>query len=244
LGRFCCYGCQVGSPELGVYLTLYDDSQPDGEDPRLGPFDELTVRSARVVGERGELGRIVAAHGSKGGWLGVERESERSFASGSTPPERGYMRVHAEDADVFIRLFDDAPEPSAAVPEFGPFGAVVIGTNDVRADGRTVAVRVSPTASWLLTDLAGAHVQGTAKAVLTLRPGPKVASATGPASWRSAGPSVHENGHRDRLAHYSDEKPDPSPVVSHQEPPPSKWVDRVRVRPDIYISRPNGPGKS
>jgi hypothetical protein len=228
----------VGSPELGVYLTLYDDSQPDGEDPTLGPFDELTVRSARVVGERGMLGRVVATHGSKGGWLGVEREPQRSFASGPTPPERSHMRVRAEEADVFLRLFDDSPERSAAVPELGPFGAVVIGTNDIRADGRTVAVRVSPTASWLLTDLVGAQLQGTAKAVVTFRAAvPATVPATGPTPRRSNGPGSRDERSYVPTAQHSSEKPAPSP--SPPEPPPSVWINRVRAPSEIYISRPD-----
>src|SRR5438128_3948671 len=124
----------MGSPGLGVYLTLYDDSRPSDQDSALGPFDELTVHSARVVAERGQLGRIVAAHGSNGGWLGVDSEAQRSFASGAAPLERSHIRVRAAEADVLLRLYDDAPERSAAVLELGPFGIVVIGTNDIRAD--------------------------------------------------------------------------------------------------------------
>jgi hypothetical protein len=237
LRLFACYGCQVESPELGVYLTLYDDSQPDGEDSTLGPFDELTVRTARVVGERGELGRIVAAHGSKGGWLGVQSEPQRSFASGPTPAERSHMRVRAGEADVFLRLFDDAPERSAAVPELGPFGAVVIGANDIRADGRTVAVRVSPTASWLLTDLVGAQLQGVPKAVVTFRAAKPatVASATGPTARRSIGPGIRDERSLIPTAQHSSAQPDPSPA----QPSPSVWVDRVRAQSEIYISRPD-----
>lgn len=234
--RFACYGCHVGSPELGVYLTLYDDSQPDGGDSTLGPFDELTVRTARVVGERGDLGRIVAAHGSKGGWLGVQSEPQRSFASGPTPPERSHMRVRAEEADVFLRLFDDAPEQSAAVPELGPFGDVVIGSNDIRADGRTVAVRVSPTASWLLTDLAGAQLQGVPKAVVSLRP---AKPATGPTPRWSSGPGIRDGRSLIPTAQHSSAQPDPSPA----QPSPSVWVDRVRARSEIYISRPDASKK-
>ena len=234
--RLGCYGCRVGTPELGLYLTLSEEARPgEGDRPALGPFDELTVRSARVVGERGKSGRILAAHGPNGGWLGVDADLQRSFATDSVPTSAklSHIRVHAYEAQVFLSLFDDAPDPWVSVPELGPFDVVVIGTNDIGADGRTIAVRVSPTAPWLLTDLAGPDLQGVAKTVLIFR---AAISATGPAPRRSAGPSVEKDAHRDRLAHYSDEESDPSPV---SEAPPSVWVDRVRARSDIYISRPD-----
>lgn len=230
----------MGTPELGVYLTFYDESRPDDHDSTLGPFDELTVRSAGVVGERGQLGRIIAAHGSTGGWFGVDHEPP--VTNGPPAPARSHMRVRAQDADVFLRFFDDTPERSAAISELGPFGVVIVGTNDIRADGRTVAVRVSQMASWLLTDLAGVDVEGTAKAVLTFRAGGSrraAATATGPTPRRSNAPGVQDVHSSAPPAQHSSEKPGPSPVVSSEEPPPSVWVNRVRAPTEIYVSRPS-----
>jgi hypothetical protein len=205
----------VDTLELGLYLTLYDEGRPGDRDrAAVGPFDELTVRSARVVGERGQFGRIIAAHGADGGWLGVDAEVQRSLGTEPTGGKLSHIRVRAQDAKVFLRLFDDAPEREAAVPELGPFDLVVIGTNDIGADGRTIAVRVAPTAPWLLTDLAGAGLQGTAKTVLTFRAGTSAALLT--------------------PAQLPAKQSDPWPA----EQPPSVWVDRVRAAPDIYISRP------
>jgi hypothetical protein len=210
----------VDTLELGLYLTLYDEGRPgDGDRGAVGPFDELTVRSARVVGERGQFGRIIAAHGADGGWLGVDAEVQRSLGTEPTGGKLSHIRVRAQNAKVFVRLFDDAPEREAAVPELGPFDLVVIGTNDIGADGRTIAVRVAPTAPWLLTDLAGAGLQGTAKTVLTFRAGTSAALLT-PAQLPS-------------------KQSDPWPA----EQPPSVWVDRVRAAPDIYISRPGASKK-
>jgi hypothetical protein len=210
----------VETPELGLYLTLYDEGRPGDRDRgAVGPFDELTVRSARVVGERGQFGRIIAAHGADGGWLGVDAEVQRSLGTEPTGGKLSHIRVRAQDAKVFLRLFDDAPEREAAVPELGPFALVVIGTNDIGADGRTIAVRIAPTAPWLLTDLAGAGLQGAAKTVLTFRP---TTSAARP------------------LALQPSKQSDPWPS---EQPPPSVWVDRVRSAPDIYISRPGASKK-
>ena len=225
----------MGPPEFGLYLTLYDEDRPGDRDRSpLGPFDELTVRSARVVGERGRSGRLIAAHSPNGGWLGVDAELQHSFASGPAGARLGLIRVRAQEARVCLRLFDDAPERSAPVPELGPFDAVVIGSNDIAADGRTIAVRVSPTASWLLTDLAGADLQGTAKAVVAFR---AAASATGPTPRWSDVPGSREERSLEPTALHSSGKPDPLPVLS-SGPPPSVWVDRVRSRSEIYVSRP------
>ena len=234
---FACYRSLVGTPELGLYLTLYDQGRPDDRDrSAVGPFDELTVRSARIVGESGRFSRFIAAHGPNGGWLGVDAEMQRSFATEPTGAKLNHIRVRAHEAQVFLRLSDDAPGASASVPELGPFDVVVIGTNDVGADGRTIAVRVSPTAPWLLTDLAGGSLQGIAKTVLTFR---AATSATGPTARRSIGPGSHAERPPVPTAQHSSEQPDPSLPEA-----PSVWVDRARAPSEIYISRPDVSKKS
>jgi hypothetical protein len=223
-GILTCYRFVVGTPEVGLYLTLSDESQPGDRDRlAIGPFDELTVRSARVVGERGRFSRIIAAHGPSGGWLGVDAEMQRSFATEPIAANLSHIRVRAQGAQMFLRLLDDAPDRSAAVPELGPFDLVVIGTHDIGADGRTIAVRVAPTAPWVLTDLAGGGLQGMAKEILTFRAGVSATSQT--------------------TGRHSVDQPDALPASTFEESPPSVWVDRVRARSEIYISRPDASKK-
>ncbi len=201
---------------VGLYATFHDeDDTAQSAAPALGPFDELTIRSTRVVGERAEVGTVIAAHGANGRWRAADPELQRALAAAGGDASRGHIRAHTENRDMYVRAFDDDPEHSAALGELGPFSSVDIGTHALRADRLIVAVRVSSMAPWLLTDNAAAELGGVAKRVLTLR----VGSARPAASVESTGVRAS------------------SPAAS-EAAEPFVWVERVRPVPEIYISRP------
>ncbi len=188
----------------------------------LGPFDELTIRSASAVGERAETGVVIAAHGANGRWRAADPELQRLLEAGGGDASRGHIRVSTENRDIYLRAFDDEPERSAAVAEIGPFSSVEIGTHTLRADGLIVAVRVSTMGPWLLTDNAGAGLGGVAKRVLTLRAS-----------------SARRGRHPPKIVESAEARASQAADVVA----PFVWVDRVRPVPEIYISRPDVPRK-
>jgi hypothetical protein len=204
----------------GVYLAF--DGGPDASGPGgagIGPYDEIVLRGARAVGERAGLGKVIALRSAAGSW----RDAESSL-SGSDQIEtgRGDLRVSAGDGQVLVRFADDEVAGHSPVPDLGPFAAVVVGTHEVHGDEETLAVRVSRISPWQLTDRAGASFQGATKEALvfvtTARPAPKEARQTAAATEPSA------------LQPESTPAPDAEPSV---------WVDRAKVAPNIYVSRPD-----
>lgn len=217
----------MAQESAGLYATFRDETETAHVPAAvLGPFDELTIRSARAVGERAEVGTVIAAHAANGRWRAADPELQHVLEARGGDATRGEIRVHTEDRDLYVRAFDDEPERSAAVAEIGPFSVVDVGTHTLRADGLIVAVRVSAMGPWLLTDKAGADLSGIAKLVLTLSAGsarrafaPRLPTLVAPAE---------------------------TPVGSHaasELAAPFVWVDRVRPVQEIYISRPDSPRK-
>lgn len=214
----------------GVYLAF--DGGPDASDPAaqgIGPYDEIVLRGARAVGERDGLGKIIALRSAAGSW----RDAETSSAeSDQVEIGRGDLRVSAGSDDVVVRFSDDEVAGHASVPDLGPFAVVVIGTHDVRGDEETLAVRVSRISPWQLTDRAGASFQGTMKdALIFAATGHSAASQPRPiaaAAERRAQPwtAPATNG-----AGASND--------AVEDDAPSVWVDRVKIAPNIYVSRPD-----
>jgi hypothetical protein len=215
----------------GVYLAF--DGGPDGshaDDAGIGPYDEIVLRGARAVGERGGLGKVIALRSAAGSWRDAESSSSGSDQKGETG--RGDLRLSAGTGDVLVRFADDEVAGQVAVPDLGPFTRVVVGTHEVRGDEQTLAVRVSRISPWQLTDKAGASFQGAIKEALVF-----VATGPSPSSRPRQSGATSEPS---RL------RPEPAVAKSPKAPPPpeddaapSVWVDRAKAAPDIYISRPD-----
>ena len=205
----------------GVYLAF--DGGPDASGPGgagIGPYDEIVLRGARVVGERDGFGKVIALRSAAGSWRDAE-----SSSSGSEQVEngRGDLRISAGAEAVLVRFADDEVAGHPPVPDLGPFGTVVVGTHQVRADEDTLAVRVSRISPWQLTDKAGSGFQGAMKEAL-------VFVATG-----------HSASSQNRTVASTPEQraPQPQSAPPAEEPEPSVWVDRAKTAPNIYISRPD-----
>ncbi len=223
---------QTGS-SFGLFVTLHDEGERPGIAAiALGPFDEIAIRSARVVGERAQLGMVIAAHGTNGRWRGADPELQQALEAGRGDATRSHIRVHTEGVDLFVRLYDDEPERSSAIAEIGPFSVVDAGTYELRADALIIAVRVSSMAPWLLTNGAGADLEGVSKKVLGVR-----ASAAAPGRVIQPPASVEPIGPTE-LA-----RPVVAPAAVVESATPLVWVERVRPAPEIYISRPDVPRK-
>jgi hypothetical protein len=218
----------------GVYLAFNggpDASAPDG--PGIGPYDEIVLRGARAVGERDGLGKVIALRSSAGSW----RDAETSSAESDRVEDgRGDLRITAGSQDVVVRFSDDAVAGHAAVPDLGPFAVVVVGTHAVQGDEDILAVRVSRVSPWQLTDRAGSGFQGAMKDALVFAPSgsasgqPRVSAA--PVALPQPRPQSQEtppvtNG---TPADAADAADDANPSV---------WVDRAKIAPNIYISRPD-----
>jgi hypothetical protein len=215
----------------GVYLAF--NGGPDASDPDrpgIGPYDEIVLRGARAVGERDGLGKVIALRSSAGSW----RDAETSSAeSDKVEDGRGDLRISAGSDDVVVRFSDDEVAGHAAVPDLGPFAAVVIGTHEVRGDEDTLAVRVSRIAPWQLTDRAGSGFQGAMKDAL-------VFAATGRSGASQPRPIPASIAHpRPRPESQESPTTNGSPADGADDATPSVWVDRAKAAPNIYISRPD-----
>ncbi len=226
-------GCYRGFVVMtgGVYLAF--DGGPDASGPGgtgLGPYDEIVLRGARAVGEREGLGKVIALRSAAGSWRDAE-----SSSSGSDHVEtgRGDLRISGGDSAVVLRFADDEVAGHTAVPDLGPFATVVVGTHEVRGDEQTLAVRVSRISPWQLTDRAGAGFQGAMKEAL-------VFVAKGHAASSQPRAIVVAPEPRAAQPKPADPKPaEPKPAPVMDDPEPKVWVDRKKIAPNIYISRPD-----
>jgi hypothetical protein len=212
----------------GVYLAF--DGGPDGssgDDPGIGPYDEIVLRGARAVGERGGFGKVIALRSSAGSWRDAESSSSESD---SVDGGRGDLRISAPDGDVVVRFSSDEVAGHASVPDLGPFAVVTVGTHEVRGDEDTLAVRLSRISPWQLTDRAGASFQGATKEALVFVPTGRTAAGHERRSAAASAPppSAPEQSGNGEAA----------PNAAADDAAPSVWVDRVKAAPDIYISRP------
>jgi hypothetical protein len=124
-----------------------------------------------------------------------------------------------------VRFAADEVAGHTAVPDLGPFAAVVVGTHTVQADEETLAVRVSRISPWQLTDRAGSGFQGALKEALVFVATGHSASSQPRKSAATPQPRASE--------------PAPAPATFAEDAEPSVWVDRVKTAPTIYISRPD-----
>ena len=203
---------------VGVYLSFATAREP--MDP-MGPYDEIVVRGARVVGETSGLGQVIAVRGSKGEWL----DAEGTSPSGILADPNAGLEVRAEPG-VIVRFLTDDVEGLAVVPEIGPFALIEVETHTVRADRKTLAVRLGRAAPWQLTDAAGPAFQGRTKDALVFVAVANGKTIAAPAFMPKAEPA-----------------PLTRPAAPSAEREPSVWVDRVKQDREIYISRPDGPRK-
>src|SRR6266571_5879179 len=205
-----CYRGYVAVMAAGVYLAF--DGGPDASRPGgagIGPYDEIVLRGARAVGERGGFGKVIALRSAAGSWRDAESSSSESDQGASG---RGDLRISATDGGVLVRFSDDEVTGHTSVPDLGPFAAVVVGTHEVRGDEETLAVRVSRISPWQLTDRAGAGFQGATKEALVF-----VASAS--TATRQPAP----------IAATSEPQPSqPAAAPAAEDAEPSVWVDRVK----------------
>jgi len=159
----------------GVYLAFEGEPEASGPDGAgIGPYDEIVLRGARAVGEREGFGKVIALRSAAGSWRDAESSSSESA---HVENGRGDLRISAAGGKVLLRFADDEIAGQPAVPDLGPFAAVVVGTHEVRGDSETLAVRVSRISPWQLTDRAGTGFQGAMKqAIVFIATGRSVSS--------------------------------------------------------------------
>src|SRR3989442_3822763 len=202
----------------GVCLAF--DGGPDASRPGgagIGPYDEIVLRGARAVGERGGFGKVIALRSAAGSWRDAESSSSESdqVASG-----RGDLRISATDGGVLVRFSDDEVAGHTSVPDLGPFAAVVVGTHEVRGDEQTLAVRVSRISPWQLTDRAATRFHAATKEALVFV-----------ASGRPAASQLRQVA---AMPEPRATQPESTPAPDDKEP--SVWIDRAKTAPNIYIS--------
>jgi hypothetical protein len=209
----------------GVYLAF--DGGPDASGSGgagIGPYDEIVLRGARAVGEHAGLGKVIALRSAAGSWRDAESSSSESD---QIENGRGDLRISAGESEVLVRFAADEIAGHTVVPDLGPFTVVVVGTHEVHGDEETLAVRVSRVSPWQLTDRAGAGFQGAMKEAL-------VFVATG----RVASRQPRQIAATPKPRSPEPRSPEPEPTPTADDAGPSVWVDRVKVAPNIYISRP------
>ncbi|HEY8825163.1 MAG TPA: hypothetical protein VIP07_09785 [Candidatus Limnocylindria bacterium] len=214
----------------GVYLAF--DGGPDASGPGgmgIGPYDEIVLRGARAVGERDGLGKVIALRSAAGSWRDAE-----SASSGSDQVEtgRGDLRISGGAGEVLVRFSDDELAGHTAVPDLGPFAVVVVGTHEVHGDEDTLAVRVSRISPWQLTDRAGSGFQGAMKEALVF----VATGRTTSSQPRQVAPAPQARPLQPAPAPAPASAPAPAQA---EEQEPSVWVDRAKIAPNIYISRPD-----
>jgi hypothetical protein len=196
-----------------VFLTFYGGALAAVDGQALGPFDDVVVRAAHVVGGPHGAERVIAFRGSDGRWLDAERTTDTPHVPYS------HLRLHSPDHDLMVRFFaEDKDDASPATqPETGPYFAVSVGPRDLRGDGELLADRVSSSAPWLALHASGPKRQALAGAVVAVRSGSvarteEIALAVAPTA----------------------------AVITSPRPsfgPAFKFVERSRIEPKIYRAR-------
>jgi hypothetical protein len=195
-----------------VFLTFYGGPLAEVDGHALGPFDDVVVRAAHVVGGPHGAERVIAFRGSAGRWLDAERTTDAPHVPYS------HLRLHSPEHDLMVRFFVDEKDDAspATQSEAGPYFAVTVGPFDLRGDGELVADRVSPSGPWLAAHASGTKRQALAGAVLAVRSGsaPRVEASAAVAAQ--------------------------APAIASPRPsfgPAFKFVERARIEPKIYRAR-------
>ena len=222
----------------GVYLAFNGgpDASPSDR-PGIGPYDEIVLRGARAVGERDGLGKVIALRSSSGSW----RDAETSSAESDRVEDgRGELRISGGSHDVVVRFSDDEVAGHPAVPDLGPFAVVVVGTHAVRGDEDTLAVRVSRVSPWQLTDKAGSGFQGAMKDALVFAPSARLTASPRFSPAPEARPTpAPQSPATSPATNPADATNGTTSGTDADDPAPSVWVDRAKIAPNIYISRPD-----
>src|SRR4051812_9490078 len=156
-----------------MFLSFHDDAASGSSAHTLGPYEDVVIRGARVVGETHGQSQLLAFRGSDGRWLDAERERRRDIASDVPFARHAYLRLQSIEPALMIRFFGEDSDDSAvrARAEAGPFSAIVIGLTDLHADGVLVARRASAAAPWAPRGALEQNDQPRAGAVLGVRSG-------------------------------------------------------------------------
>src|SRR5438067_2096054 len=213
----------------GIYLAF--DGGPDGskaEDAGIGPYDEIVLRGARAIGERGGLGKVIALRSAAGSWRDAESSSSESDHKGAIG--RGDLRLSAGGALLIVRFADDEVAGQMAVPDLGPFAGVLVGTHEVRGDDQTLAVRVSRISPWQLTDRAGASFQGAIREALVF-----VATGYSAVNHPRQGVKISEPARLQPEPPTVDAPQMPMSFAPEEDAPRCVWLDRVKTAPRITL---------
>jgi hypothetical protein len=158
-------------PEQGLYITFFDPGESPGRAlPPFGPLIGVVVRPKELVAERKSSEIPSDPELSIARWLEAQLEYHRATGEESGGRKRSKMRLSATDG-VFLRFAGTgAPGQGQALSEIGPYAAVVVGEDDVQADGIVIALRKpNDHAMWELTPAAGPTLAGERKADIGFR---------------------------------------------------------------------------
>jgi hypothetical protein len=222
-----------------VFLTLYGGDFIAKDAPALGPFDDLVIRSARVVGGPAAASRIVAFRGSDGRWLEAAVEERREVASDSPYARHSHLRINSPEHDLMVRFFaedrDEAPAKTGR--ELGPFFAVTIGPQELRADGELLADRSSAASAWVTHQAIGLPGRTIGGAVLGVRSG-AVAIAGEDARVVPKDALLPRNVLAPQHALAPQNVPAKVAPAPQDPPRPAfQFIERVKVDPKIYRAR-------
>src|SRR5207245_9033292 len=109
LGAITAAGCYL------AFVGGADASRPGGAG--IGPYDEIVLRGARAVGERGGFGKVIALRSAAGSWRDAESSSSESDQGASG---RGDLRISAGEGGVLVRFSDDEVAGHTSDPDLSP----------------------------------------------------------------------------------------------------------------------------
>jgi hypothetical protein len=212
-----------------VFLTLYGGDAIATDAPALGPFDDLVIRSARVVGGPQASERVVAFRGSDGRWLEAAEQERRGVASDSPYARHSHLRLHSPDHDLMVRFFaeDTDAAPAKAGRELGPFFAVTVGPRELRADGELLADRGSAESAWATHQITTPLGQSRGGSVLAVRSG----------GVAFAGEDARVAPRDLIVMQTSTGSAEVATAAEAPAPPAFRFIERVRVDPKIYRAR-------
>lgn len=200
--------------ERGLYVTFASKDEPPGRAlPAVGPLDNVVLRRSVLLAERRTVHQAQELGVSIDRWLEAELEMQRATGAEPGGTRRTQLRFAARDG-VYLRftVFGQAHEPDA-VPELGPFSAVVVEPRSLEADGVTIATRAAGDAApWELTSGTGDAV-GARKPDLALR---TANTAYHPSIGRAASPRTLPEVHSTESASSPQQQAVPPPEFGRE----------------------------